>query len=79
MVGVERGYVRLRRERGLARGDRTVRVREAGDPAGTPLLHFHATPGSRLDLAFADDLATARGVRLVSFNRPGYGAFREGA
>jgi pimeloyl-ACP methyl ester carboxylesterase len=54
-------------------GDRTLRVREAGDPQGYPVVYFHATPGSRLDMAFADDLAAAAGVRLVSFDRPGYG------
>jgi pimeloyl-ACP methyl ester carboxylesterase len=48
-------------------------VRDAGDPTGAALLYFHGTPGSRLDLAFGDDLATELGVRVVSFDRPGYG------
>ena len=60
-------------ETDLARGDRTLRVRDAGDPEGRPVLYCHATPGSRLDMSFADDLATRLGVRLVSFDRPGYG------
>jgi len=54
-------------------GDRVLRVRDAGDPTGSPIMYFHGTPGSRLDLAFRDDLVTAEGVRLVSFDRPGYG------
>lgn len=36
-------------------------------------MYFHGTPGSRLDMAFADDVAAELGVRLVSFDRPGYG------
>ncbi len=52
---------------------RTVRVRTAGDPDGFPVLYFHGTPGSRLDLAFGDELVAAAGVRLISFDRPGYG------
>jgi len=60
-------------ETDLSRGDRIVRVREAGDPQGHPILFFHGTPGSRLDISFADDLAAEVGVRLVSFDRPGYG------
>ena len=53
--------------------DRVLRVRDAGDPQGSPVFYFHGTPGSRLDLAFADDLAAELGVRVVSFDRPGYG------
>ena len=53
--------------------DRTVRVRTAGDPDGFPVVYFHGTPGSRLDLAFGDELVGAAGVRLISFDRPGYG------
>lgn len=57
----------------VVRGDRSVRVRDAGDLRGGPVVYFHATPGSRLDMAFADDVATELGVRMVSFDRPGYG------
>jgi pimeloyl-ACP methyl ester carboxylesterase len=54
-------------------GDRVLRVRDAGDPTGSPVMYFHGTPGSRIDLAFRDDFVAAEGVRLVSFDRPGYG------
>lgn len=54
-------------------GDGVVRVREAGDLDGWPVVHFHGTPGSRLELAWADDTAAAEGVRIVTFDRPGYG------
>src|SRR5215217_1433172 len=53
--------------------DRVLRVRDVGHPQGSTVLYFHGTPGSRLDLAFADDLASELGVRLVSFDRPGFG------
>lgn len=52
---------------------RPVCVREAGDPDGVPVLYFHGTPGSRLDLDFGDHVAQELGVRVVSFDRPGYG------
>ena len=51
----------------------TVRVREAGDSRGEPVIHFHGTPGCRLELAFADDVIEAAGVRMFAFDRPGYG------
>lgn len=44
-----------------------------GDPAGTPLVAFHGTPGSRLMLAIADRPALALGVRLIAPDRPGFG------
>jgi pimeloyl-ACP methyl ester carboxylesterase len=51
----------------------SVCVRLAGDPEGFPVVFFHGTPGSRLDLAHGDDLSVAAGVCLISFDRPGYG------
>ena len=48
-------------------------VRDAGDPDGSPVLYFHGTPGCRLDVAFGDGVAEALGVRVISFDRPGYG------
>lgn len=51
----------------------TLRVRESGDPGGQPVLYFHGTPGSRLQMAWADDLLADSGVRLIAFDRPGYG------
>src|SRR3954469_486206 len=52
---------------------RNLHVYEAGDPAGRPVLVHHGTPGSGL-LAdtWARD-AQANGVRLISYDRPGYG------
>jgi pimeloyl-ACP methyl ester carboxylesterase len=61
------------RESEVDRGGRVLRVREAGEPGGAVVMYFHGTPGSRLDVSFGDQLAADRGVRLVSFDRPGYG------
>jgi len=61
------------RETDVDRGGRVVRVRDAGDPGGSVVMYFHGTPGSRLDLGFDEQLAASRGVRLVMFDRPGYG------
>jgi len=43
---------------------------EYGDPAGTPVVYIDGTPGTRL--AHPPDEALA-GVRLITFDRPGYG------
>jgi pimeloyl-ACP methyl ester carboxylesterase len=52
---------------------RQVRVREVGEDGGFTVVHFHGTPGSRLDLDWADELVEAHRVRLITFDRPGYG------
>ena len=52
---------------------RAVSGRQAGDPVGKPLVYFHGTPGSRLDVSFGDAVAADLGVRVISFDRPGYG------
>jgi len=61
------------REIEIDRGDRVLRVRDAGDPDGAVVIYFHGTPGSRLDLSFNEHAAAEHGVRLVTFDRPGYG------
>ncbi len=61
------------REHEVEVGGVKLRVREAGDPGGKPIIHFHGTPGSRFELAFADDVVEAAGARLIAFDRPGYG------
>jgi pimeloyl-ACP methyl ester carboxylesterase len=61
------------REIEIVRDRRVVRVRDAGDPEGAVVLYFHGTPGSRLDISFGDEVAAGHGVRVVSFDRPGYG------
>ena len=44
-----------------------------GDPDGLPIVFFHGTPGSRLLAALFDSAATAAGIRLLAFDRPGFG------
>ncbi len=53
--------------------DVTLGVRESGTPGGSPVLHFHGTPGSRLEMAWADEEVARAGVHLATFDRPGYG------
>jgi len=61
------------REMEIGRGGRVLRVRDVGEPDGTVVMYFHGTPGSRLDLCFGEQLVAGRGVRLICFDRPGYG------
>jgi pimeloyl-ACP methyl ester carboxylesterase len=52
---------------------RTLAVEEAGDPNGRPVLVHGGTPNSRhLYPPTATD-AAVRGLRLISYDRPGYG------
>jgi hypothetical protein len=46
------------REIEIDRGDRVLRVRDAGDPDGAVVIYFHGTPGSRLDLSFDEHTLT---------------------
>jgi pimeloyl-ACP methyl ester carboxylesterase len=46
---------------------------EYGNPGGKPVLWFHGFPDSRLEANFADEAAQEMGVRVVCFDRPGYG------
>jgi pimeloyl-ACP methyl ester carboxylesterase len=52
---------------------RALRVHEAGDPGGPTVLIHHGTPddGALLDVWVRD--ARERGLRLLGYDRPGYG------
>ena len=52
---------------------RTVSCWEGGDPAGSPVLFHSGTPSGRLQATLGHEAARRAGVRLLSFNRPGYG------
>ncbi len=54
-------------------GERRIRIRDAGDPEGASVLFVHGLGDSRLDLRYSEALARELKVRLVSFDRPGYG------
>ena len=54
---------------------RTLGWTQSGDAHAAPLLWFHDSPNSRLDASpngLRQDL-TAGGIRLLGFDRPGYG------
>jgi pimeloyl-ACP methyl ester carboxylesterase len=52
---------------------RTLAIEEAGDPGGRPVLVHNGTPNSRHLFAPAAADAAARGLRLIGYDRPGYG------
>jgi pimeloyl-ACP methyl ester carboxylesterase len=52
---------------------RRVSVELSGDPHGSPVLLLHGMPGSRLGPRPRGMVLHHMGVRLISFDRPGYG------
>jgi pimeloyl-ACP methyl ester carboxylesterase len=54
---------------------RLLGVEDRGDPAGRPVLVHHGTPSSRLVIRYGPYVpdAAERGLRLVRYDRPGYG------
>jgi pimeloyl-ACP methyl ester carboxylesterase len=50
-----------------------LRIIEAGQPDGIPILVHNGTPGSRLLYHLWVKDAEVRGIRLISYDRPGYG------
>jgi pimeloyl-ACP methyl ester carboxylesterase len=54
-------------------GMRQLSVESWGAPDGTPIFLLHGTPGSRCGPRPRSSLLYRLGVRLLSFDRPGYG------
>jgi pimeloyl-ACP methyl ester carboxylesterase len=52
---------------------RELDVEVSGPAGGTPLLFHHGTPGSKVPRSGLRRAAHARGLRLVTWSRPGYG------
>ncbi len=52
---------------------RTLAIEEAGDLGGRPVLVHNGTPNSRHLYGPAAADAAARGLRLIGYDRPGYG------
>lgn len=52
---------------------RTLCVDSNGDALGRPILAFHGSPGSRVVTHGLAEQALALSVRLLSYDRPGYG------
>jgi pimeloyl-ACP methyl ester carboxylesterase len=57
---------------GLA-GGRSLEVSVSGPDQGTPLVFHHGTPSERTQYPPFAEAAAARGLRLVTYSRPGYG------
>ena len=57
----------------VAGRDRRLAVDTWGDPNGTPVFLMHGTPGSRLGPRPRVAELYRRGIRLISYDRPGYG------
>ncbi|WP_158247244.1 alpha/beta fold hydrolase [Geothermobacter hydrogeniphilus] len=52
---------------------RCLAASEFGAADGLPLFYQHGFPGSRLEAALMDEVATEIGLRLIALDRPGYG------
>jgi len=55
------------------RDGRLLSYAEWGNPTAPTLLHFHGTPGSRLERHPDPSVYASREVRFVTVDRPGYG------
>jgi pimeloyl-ACP methyl ester carboxylesterase len=53
---------------------RTLGVHEDGDPQGLPVVVHHGTPASGLLYGVHVALAREQGIRLLGYDRPGYGS-----
>jgi pimeloyl-ACP methyl ester carboxylesterase len=54
-------------------GGRGLCYAEFGASKGIPVVYCHGFPGSRLEAAFADRIASTLGARLIAVDRPGMG------
>src|SRR4051812_8415873 len=52
---------------------RTLAVHLAGDPGGRAVVVHHGTPGAGPLYVRHAEAAAARGLRLIGYDRPGYG------
>jgi pimeloyl-ACP methyl ester carboxylesterase len=52
---------------------REIAVQVSGKPAGHPVFFFHGTPGSSVGPLPRPQVLSMMGVRVISFDRPGYG------
>jgi pimeloyl-ACP methyl ester carboxylesterase len=53
---------------------RTLAYAEWGDPDGAPIFVLHGTPGCRLNRHPDNVKIAATGARVITYDRPGYGA-----
>jgi pimeloyl-ACP methyl ester carboxylesterase len=52
---------------------RMLAYTDIGDPDGAPVVHWHGTPSSRLELCSFDTAFANVGLRIITPDRPGYG------
>ncbi|MFC4058399.1 alpha/beta fold hydrolase [Planomonospora corallina] len=52
---------------------RTLAVDESGVPEGAPVFLLHGTPGSRVGPSPRPTVLYRMGIRLITYDRPGYG------
>jgi pimeloyl-ACP methyl ester carboxylesterase len=52
---------------------RAIQVHDVGDPSGVPVITHHGTPASGMRFVAHSADAADRRVRLIGFDRPGYG------
>jgi pimeloyl-ACP methyl ester carboxylesterase len=55
------------------RDGRTLHVYDDGDPNGNVVVQHHGTPGSGLGYPPDNELALERGLRIIRYDRAGYG------
>ncbi len=53
---------------------RTLEALSEGDPEGVLLVFHHGSPGAAVPLPTFDRAAAERGIRLVTYSRPGFGS-----
>jgi pimeloyl-ACP methyl ester carboxylesterase len=56
------------------RDERSLEVHEAGDPSGFAVIAHHGTPAAGLLYEPHAVLAREQGIRLIGYDRPGYGS-----
>jgi pimeloyl-ACP methyl ester carboxylesterase len=52
---------------------RTLGYAQWGDLSGVPVFSLHGTPGSRMGRAPDEDAVKAAGLRVITYDPPGYG------
>jgi hypothetical protein len=57
----------------LWENNRKVSWMTCGDPQGFPIFFAHGCPGSRLEIIFLDAQARKYGLKIIVFERPGFG------
>lgn len=56
-----------------AKDGRSLMFAEWGDPQGLPIFNLHGTPNCRLNRHPNRELVRSTGVRVITYDRPGYG------